>query len=317
MNLLFIDTNVYLRFYDTNKTEFKKLLKSLVELEGNIFITKQIVDEINRNKLSVFKQSTDNYKRQINVISTFLPEHLDGGSNSQMSDWNKNRKKIEQDIKLSNQSYDSIIKDTIKDISLSKDTISIQLNPIIARAKTANEDILKLAKTRRLMGNPPGKSSDPLGDQLSWEQLLAQVNEVSGLWVISHDFDFYTIHEKECHLNPVLYQDLITLNPTIEVKCFNALADALKDFDKTTKILALPSEEELSVIANEEVRTNNQIVFFGAGIEFEPDAPTFCPHCQQASTFTNVYVKDEITGYSSLRFLCDRCKNIYTRGNQF
>ena len=45
---LFIDTNVYLDFYRTK--DVLPLLQPLVDESDNILITKQIVDEIYRNK---------------------------------------------------------------------------------------------------------------------------------------------------------------------------------------------------------------------------------------------------------------------------
>ena len=36
MNLIFIDTNIYLRFFDSNSKEFKRLLNDLIVVKSNI-----------------------------------------------------------------------------------------------------------------------------------------------------------------------------------------------------------------------------------------------------------------------------------------
>lgn len=54
---ILIDANLYLRFYDARQAEYKKLLRTLVEIQDSIFITQQIVSEVQRNKLAVFQKS--------------------------------------------------------------------------------------------------------------------------------------------------------------------------------------------------------------------------------------------------------------------
>ncbi|MDP9079131.1 MAG: PIN-like domain-containing protein [Bacteroidota bacterium] len=157
-NLLFIDANIYLRFYDSKQSDFKKLMNSLIELRENIFITKQIVNEVNRNKLSVFKQSIDSYKKQIAINNISLPDHLDEAESPQISSWNKDRKSIEQLIETSNHKFDSIIKDVIGNISISQDIVSKKLTPITAKAETPNIETLNKAIKRKELGNPPRKT---------------------------------------------------------------------------------------------------------------------------------------------------------------
>jgi hypothetical protein len=53
------------------------------------------------------------------------------------------------------------------------------------------DEIIRRAKLRRELGNPPGKP-DSLGDQINWEILLQEVPEGAELHVISKDGDFRT-----------------------------------------------------------------------------------------------------------------------------
>ncbi len=53
MKKVFIDANIYVNFFDSNQSTLKALLDSLVEIKDSLFISSQIVDEVNRNKLDV------------------------------------------------------------------------------------------------------------------------------------------------------------------------------------------------------------------------------------------------------------------------
>lgn len=53
------------------------------------------------------------------------------------------------------------------------------------------EEIIRRARLRRELGNPPGKA-DSLGDQINWEILLEEVPLGAELHVISKDGDFRT-----------------------------------------------------------------------------------------------------------------------------
>jgi predicted nucleic acid-binding protein len=61
MKKIFIDANIYLNFFDSNKPELKKLLGSLLQIKDSLFIGSQIVNEVNRNKLDVAQRSLRNH----------------------------------------------------------------------------------------------------------------------------------------------------------------------------------------------------------------------------------------------------------------
>ncbi len=89
--LIFIDANVYLRFYDTSSRKFKSLLKSIVEIREKIFITDQIRDEVNRNKLQVAINSFSANFKELGIKKRPLPEHFDEYFDKKLSKWNKKR----------------------------------------------------------------------------------------------------------------------------------------------------------------------------------------------------------------------------------
>lgn len=60
----------------------------------------------------------------------------------------------------------------MKQISCSEDEVSKALIPIFDKAVAHSPKELQKARNRKEIGNPPGKKGDPLGDQLTWEQIL-------------------------------------------------------------------------------------------------------------------------------------------------
>lgn len=262
MNILYIDANIFLGFYNSNRPEFKKLLDSIIEVKDKVFFTEQFKYEIDRNKLTVFKQSIDNYIKQISIVNTILPEHLDKDNSSKLISWNATRKEIEKQIKNSNNELLQILNETLQNVSSSEDNVSIALSSIYNKSRKPSIDNLNKARLRKEIGNPPGKRNDPLGDQLSWEMLLTLVPNIDRVWIISKDQDYYTENKDILYLNPILKSDLIHLNPDIEIKVFNKLSEALRDFNDLESITSIPSKNELELISiSESFEPNNYVGF--------------------------------------------------------
>ena len=153
MNLIFIDTNIYLRFFDSNSKEFKKLLEDLIVVKSNIFITEQIKVEIERNKLNVFNKSISNYTRNIEIKKVNLPEHIAGNNSEKIEEWNKKRRKIDDDNKKLTNEFDVILEENLSNISVSKDNVSLKLKLIFENILIASSEEKELARIRKEIGN--------------------------------------------------------------------------------------------------------------------------------------------------------------------
>jgi hypothetical protein len=68
--LIFIDANQYLDLY--RSIEGKKLLGLLQEQRDYIFVTKQVVEEVQRNKLQVMAEFLIKQFEQLKVRTIFL-----------------------------------------------------------------------------------------------------------------------------------------------------------------------------------------------------------------------------------------------------
>ncbi len=251
--MIFIDTNIYLRFFDGNRKDLKKLLETLLKVSDKIFITDQIVSEIERNKLSVFKQSINNYTNKLKIETVALPEHFTTDlKNVEMEEWNKKREIIsKENIKLTKE-IDKIFVKNLELISKSQDSVSQKLSGIYKYVIYASDEEILAARKRRELGNPPGKDSDPLGDQISWEQFLNRVSTYDEIWIITNDSDYLTEYKGALFLNSYLFSEIIRRNPVAKLNCFNELLRGLESYGKKNNIEDFIDKKTAKEIRQEE-----------------------------------------------------------------
>ena len=80
--------------------------------------------------------------------------------------------KIREKVNETKEEFKKLTHDLLEQVSQSKDEVSKVLAGLFSQAVAPNEGELQRARARKERGNPPGKKSDPLGDELSWEQGL-------------------------------------------------------------------------------------------------------------------------------------------------
>jgi hypothetical protein len=250
--LIVIDANQYLNLYRVTKE--KKLLAPLSEQEEYIFVTVQIVEEVQRNKLRVAANFLSSQFEELKIRKFDVPDHLFDIAEDTASKLREKLGDIGERIKAVNTYLTNAAVDTLRRISCSEDEVSKALAGLFNKAVAPTPEEIQRARERKERGNPPGKKGDPLGDQLTWEQLLCHCKDNSKLWIISKDSDYSTRHSGKMFLNPLLYQDLIRMNqPIPEVVCFDSIDEGIRDFVQTTGVKAerLPTPEESKEIKEE------------------------------------------------------------------
>lgn len=262
-NLIFIDANVYLRFYDSSGHKFKLLLKTLIELKENVFVTEQICSEVQRNKLSVAMKSFLANSKSLGIEKTTLPEHLDNEEDENLKRWNDSRNNIIQEENKLKKAYSKIVSSTLQSIMTSDDNVSKALSTIFSSSQSASATEMVAARLRKELGNPPGKPSDPLGDQLTWEQFLTKYS-AQEVWFITADRDYLTEYSGNYYLNPYLYNELKIKsgNTSPKIHLFESLVGAINHYrdniDK--KINNFPSNIDLKEIRSEEEKITRNAV---------------------------------------------------------
>lgn len=241
--LIFIDANQYLDLYAM--PSWKTLLPGLQEQQDHILVTMQVVDEVNRNKVSVtagFLASKVNESKPHSAAAPNLSPKIIDAVVVRMRERLQNiREKLSHDL--------------LEQVSQSKDEVSKGLAGVFSQAVAHTDGELQRARVRKERGNPPGKSGDPLGDQLNWEQILSHCKDKPPLWIMTRDSDYGTLHAGKMFLNAAFYQDLTRLyesEPT--VFCFRKAAEGLEHFVNSTgaKAERLPTPEEIEQINKEQ-----------------------------------------------------------------
>lgn len=183
MAKIFIDTNKFLDFY-RYKEENKEVLEKMSSIDG-IVITRQVIDEFNRNRLFEIKRLLDMVEKKekeltdglcnIDVVGIFAEEIIDMNK--------KNSKRI-REIKENLVPLKENIKQMLTDDS--KDIVLKCFNKILSNTSTViiedSEDIYNLAVKRNRLGGVPRSDKNnykylTICDEYIWESLLQNADD--------------------------------------------------------------------------------------------------------------------------------------------
>ena len=242
--LIFIDANIYLKLYKV--IEGRALLEPLQQFAKSILVTRQIVDEVERNKLDVAVAFLEG---QAKTFNPGLSDHLfEGEPNSSTI-----RKEVKAAAKL-RKNLKVLFQKTVEKVGRSEDDVSLKLKSIFASASSPTASELERARDRRERGNPPGKSNNPLGDQINWEQILGRVRGITHFFLIAEDRDYFTEYKSKCYLNPILHSELLAESQTpVKILCTKNLRLGLQEFAKVTNapVDSIPTGEQAKEIDKE------------------------------------------------------------------
>jgi hypothetical protein len=185
------------------------------------------------------------------------------------------------------------------------------LSPLLGAAARATEEQLEAARERRERGNPPGKRTDPLGDQISWQQFLDAVKGEPSVWIVTRDRDFTEKVDKQILLNPFLRSELDERGvKTINV--YDNLASAMKAW-KLAGLSAVKNldNKKLTQLEKEEADAH----YPQPPYLLWPDTPWTCPKCHNVNAATGLSAHPSQYGGWSYWASCSRCGFRLTLGN--
>ncbi|PHS65685.1 MAG: hypothetical protein COB00_10700 [Alcanivorax sp.] len=269
--LIVIDANKYLDLY--RRDTGLQILKYLSRVSEYIFVTSQLVNEVNRNKVKVLSDFLANKIKAVSIDNVKLPEHFGDGFSGDKSSLSEELGEIKNTVGRKAQQLKDYSRELLALTTKSEDEVSISLSSIFSRAVEANDDELERARLRKELGNPPGKKG-PLGDELLWEQLLTKLRGKTKLWLITSDSDFATKHEKSLFLNAFLMQEIKALPNSPQIFVFDETLGGIRDFAEVNGIdldIELSREEideinleEQQLILSDRLRDYFQL--YGTGI---------------------------------------------------
>lgn len=182
MNLL-IDTNVFLSFYHYSSDDLEELNKLVVLLrqgEVKLYLPEQIDIEFWRNRAGKIADAMKKLREQ----------HLNIQFPQLSKDYNEYTymREAQREYSLQHAQLINRIKKDIAEQKLKADTIIMELFDL-AESISTSEDIVKRARFRMDIGNPPGKKGS-FGDSIIWETLLEKVPNGEDLYFITDDRDY-------------------------------------------------------------------------------------------------------------------------------
>lgn len=182
---LFIDTNVYLKFYHFSNDDLEELNKLMVLMDNDqleLHLPEQIVDEFNRNRDT----------KLVDALKTFNNSKL----NAQFPQFCKGYKEYETLKKLI-KDYDREKQSLLKNLMLKIETHTLRADKLTEMLfqkanyiKTTSE-LVEKSRLRFDLGNPPGKNKS-YGDAINWECLLDNVEDNNDLYFIADDKDYFS-----------------------------------------------------------------------------------------------------------------------------
>ena len=194
---LFIDTNVYLKFYGFNKEGIeavKTIIDQITKSKIVLYLPQQVKNEFKRNREGILK---DIYKKiealAVKRKEEQIPQILmnDGAlrndANRIIELQGAINKKREQIRVIAEKARGRFLQ-KVKKNSFSVDKRISELFSI-AEVIRYNKRIVDKAITRLRLGNPPGKK-DSCGDSVIWESLLEKVPKEENLYFVGLDSHF-------------------------------------------------------------------------------------------------------------------------------
>lgn len=229
MKNVFIDSQIWLSLYDFSSDDLEQFskLNDLVNKDVKIFITRQVVDEVKRNRENKIKEALSQFTKiniQIpNLCKGYKEYKIFKDSVKDMQSAQRDLlNKVENDIESENLHADTVINNIYNKLS------------IIERS----DDIINKAILRYNIGNPPGKDKS-YGDSINWLTLMTEIPKREDLFFISGDKDFRSA-VNDNRINKFLYNEWKKYKSS-EIYLYKSLTDFfnlhLKDIKLKTENL--------------------------------------------------------------------------------
>ncbi|MGM0635969.1 MAG: PIN domain-containing protein [Bacteroidota bacterium] len=234
---LFIDTNVYLKFYHYSDDDLEELNKLIVLMDNDeleLLLPEQVVNEFYRNRDS----------KLADALKTFSQSKL----NNQFPQFCKGYKEYETLKKLIKE-YNQEKQLLLKNIMLKIETNSLQADKVIdnlfkkAYSIKTTESLVAKAKLRFDLGNPPGKNKS-YGDSINWESLIDSVSDNNDLYFIADDKDYFSEINKS-NFNTFLFNEW-KRKKNSKIRFYKTLSDFFKDVFPDIK-LATELEKDILI----------------------------------------------------------------------
>lgn len=183
MPSIYIDTNIYLGFYESSEDRLV-VFKEILERADSILLTQQTIDEFLRNRISCLLKLTQDIKRvsSVSMHTTAVVQSLPS-----FAKWKAAKESAEQAARDISKEISSWTEDDARDAVLA------EFLKLADKAVTlpSTEEFIHKAQQRKILGQPPtSPDKHTLGDELIWESILQGAKD--DLIVVTRDRSFIT-----------------------------------------------------------------------------------------------------------------------------
>jgi predicted nucleic acid-binding protein len=166
MILAYIDTNVFLDFYQSS-TDRLAVFEDILARASNVLLTQQTVDEFRRNRVARLNQLAESVRKGPHgqVHTTAVVQALPG-----FKEWAKARDATKTAALEIATELTSWVTNEESDVVLVAFEKLVGVAPVIA----TSTELVDKARTRKLLGQPPtSPDKHTIGDELNWECMLS------------------------------------------------------------------------------------------------------------------------------------------------
>jgi hypothetical protein len=259
---LFVDANIFLNFFREDMPKFHSLIEALEGMRSNLLVTERVANEVRRNKVQVVDSTLQAIRKQLEFPAIRVPSHLGGNDDVSLEGLNKDLSDAFSKIKALKERFGTYRDELVRKVARSEDSTSSALERIFADAVVPTEEQLARARERQAYGDPPGKAGDPLGDQVSWEQVLAQIRHGHEVWLVTNDRDYFDPIGETNILNPVLTMEVQRIGSAVIPQVFSKLVDAVESASVVLKSVeeTLSADVDIDAIRQEEAARQDEVL---------------------------------------------------------
>jgi hypothetical protein len=164
-----------------------------------------------------------------------------------------------------------------------------------------------------IVGNPPGKRSDPLGDQISWQQFLDALKGEKRVWIITRDGDYAEVVNGTRLLNPLLRAELAAKGVE-HAEVHDNLSRALQSIQSAgVHVPHELDEAKLGALQKEEAEAQ----YPQPPYLFWPDTAWRCPKCHNVNKGGGLSAHPSQYGGWSYWAHCERCGYRWDTGEPY
>lgn len=213
-----------------------KVLETIVDNKENVVVTEQIINEVFRNSVKVSTENLTNTLKSLEWKKPTLPYKNAQEStitliNNVFTEFTTMKKQIENDL----DSHLNLV-------SEQNDEVSLKLKELFENALSPTDEEISLAEQAKKFGNPPGKHNDPIGDEISWVQLLNKTNTADKVIIITNDRDYANGFNGLLYLNSLLHHQL--KEKKVEYYIFSDVNTGLKKYIELQEVDNIPLEQK-------------------------------------------------------------------------